>query len=79
MKVNALKEQEIYNLKENRSAVYKLLEQAIQVLHYNLLSFRVETEDKVFNLMQLKSQIDGANKLLVLVKDQLEPTKGSKP
>lgn len=74
-----LKEDELYSLKEHRQSVYKLLESLIPVLNYNLLSFRVETEDKLFNLMQLKSQIDGANKLLVLVKDQLEPTKGSKP
>lgn len=50
----------------------KLFDLSLNVLESNLLRYSIETEDKVFNLVQLKSQLEGATKLLSLVKSQIE-------
>ena len=50
----------------------KLFEECFKVLQDDLLKYKVETEDQVFNLVQKKSQIEGASKLLGLIKSQLE-------
>ncbi len=57
---------------EYHKPLLKLLDEAFKVLQTDLLNYKVETEDQVFNLVQKKSQIEGASKLLALVRSQLE-------
>jgi hypothetical protein len=58
--------------------LFKLFDECFRVLQDDLLKYTVETEEQVFNLVRKKSQIDGASKLLALVKSQLEKTPISK-
>ena len=72
-----LKESELYQLKElKRSEFYptllKAFDLALAVMQRNMVSLKIEKKEQVFDLVQLKSQIDGANKFLSLVKSQIE-------
>lgn len=52
----------------------KLFEESVSVLQADLLNYKLGCEEDVFGLTQKKAQLEGAGKLLVLIKSQLEKT-----